>query len=361
MKVLFVSAPLLGHVFPMVPLARALRAAGHEVLVATGGDALAVRDSGVEVADVAAGVRFGRIAATTALRHPLALRSEVAGEADLRFPSRLFAAVNARMADDLLAVARRWAPDLVVHEPFAVAGAVAATELSVPAVVHEMSLFDGAELAAATLARTPWTVAGPAAVLRIAPPSLMDRGHAWPLRAVPHSGDGPVPEWLLARPERPRVLVSRSTVGGPGGHRLMAAVVAVADRVDAEVVLARPGRRLAGRPLPGNVRAVDWVPFPRVLPTCSAVIHHGGAGTLFAALAAGIPQLVEPGAGDRARHARLIARRGAGLAATDVTAELLTRLLTDPALTTAAHEVRDEMATMPAPADLVPRLEGLVG
>ncbi|QFZ18942.1 nucleotide disphospho-sugar-binding domain-containing protein [Saccharothrix syringae] len=359
MRVLFVSAPLLGHVFPLVPLASALRAAGHEVLVATGGDALAVRED-VEVADVAADVRFGRVAAATALRHPLMLRTELAGEADLRFASRLFAAVNARMAGPLLAAARRWAPDLVVHEPFAVAGAFAAAELSVPAVVHEMSLFDGAELAAATLARTPWSAPPPAAVLRIAPPGLVGTGDAWPLRAVPHSGDGPVPGWLLERPDRPRVLVSRSTVGGPGGNRLMKAVVAVADRVDAEVVLARPGR-LARGPLPANVRAVDWVPFHRVLPTCSAVVHHGGAGTLFGALAAGIPQLVEPGAGDRARHARLVAGRGAGLATGDVTAGVLTRLVTDPALSAAARELRDEVAAMPAPAELVPRLAALVG
>ncbi|MEJ2856088.1 MULTISPECIES: nucleotide disphospho-sugar-binding domain-containing protein [unclassified Saccharothrix] len=356
MKVLFVSAPLVGHVFPMVPLATALRAAGHDVLLATGGDALAVE--GVDVVDVAPGIRFGRVAAATALRHPLALCSELAGGADLRFASHLFAAVNARMVDGVVEHARRWRPDLVVHEPFAVAGARAAAELSVPAVVHEMSLFDGAQLASVTLARTAWQAPDPAAVLRIAPPSLMATGDAWPLRAVPHSGDGPVPEWLAVRPDRPRVLVSRSTVGGPGGSRLMAAVVAVADRVDAEFVLARPGR-LADKPLPANVRAVDWVPFSKVLPTCSAVVHHGGAGTLFSALAAGIPQLVEPGAGDRERHARLVAERGAGLAEREVTAEVLTRLVTDPALAAAAREVSAEMAAMPVPEDLVPRLEGL--
>jgi len=305
MRVLFVAAPLLGHVFPLVPLASALRAAGHEVLVATGGDALSVRDSGVEVADVAAGIGFGRIAAATALRHPLELRSQLTGGEDLRFPSRLFAAVNARMAGPLLAAARRWQPDLVVHEPFAVAGALAAAELSVPAVVHEVSLFDGAELAAAALARTPWPAADPVAVLRIAPPSLMATGDAWP--------PGPP--------------------GSPARRRVAAG--------------QRPHRGLGA--------------LPRVLPTCAAVVHHGGAGTLFGALAAGIPQLVEPGAGDRPRHARLIARRGAGLAATDVTADLLTRLVTDPALATAAREVSAEVAAMPAPARLVARLETLVG
>ena len=35
MRVLITSAPMHGHLFPLVPLAWALRAAGHEVLVAS--------------------------------------------------------------------------------------------------------------------------------------------------------------------------------------------------------------------------------------------------------------------------------------------------------------------------------------
>ena len=38
MKFLFTTNPLLGHLLPMVPLIRAVRAAGHEVRVATGAD-----------------------------------------------------------------------------------------------------------------------------------------------------------------------------------------------------------------------------------------------------------------------------------------------------------------------------------
>ena len=40
MRILFVSAPLLGHLNPMVPFIQATQDAGHEVRVATGGDAL---------------------------------------------------------------------------------------------------------------------------------------------------------------------------------------------------------------------------------------------------------------------------------------------------------------------------------
>jgi len=38
--------------------------------------------------------------------------------------------------------------------------------------------------------------------------------------------------------------------------------------------------------VPGNVRLVEFVPLNALLPTCSAVIHHGGPQTVAAALEA---------------------------------------------------------------------------
>jgi UDP:flavonoid glycosyltransferase YjiC (YdhE family) len=60
-------------------------------------------------------------------------------------------------------------------------------------------------------------------------------------------------------------------------------------------------------------------------------------------------------------NAALVAKRGAGLAATarEITADLLQRLITDESLRTTAGEVRDEMAAMPAPKDVAERLEQL--
>ena len=37
-RILFTANPLVGHVFPMLPLMHAARAAGHEVVLATGAD-----------------------------------------------------------------------------------------------------------------------------------------------------------------------------------------------------------------------------------------------------------------------------------------------------------------------------------
>ncbi|NKE60569.1 hypothetical protein FXN61_28795 [Lentzea sp. PSKA42] len=57
----------------------------------------------------------------------------------------------------------------------------------------------------------------------------------------------------------------------------------------------------------------------------------------------------------------MITARGAGLKAAprEVTPELLTRLIEDSKLQRAAGEVRDEIASMPSPADVADQWESL--
>jgi UDP:flavonoid glycosyltransferase YjiC (YdhE family) len=143
----------------------------------------------------------------------------------------------------------------------------------------------------------------------------------------------------------------------------MADVAAAAAGTGLDVVLVRPERWVTRRRLPPQVTTAGWLPFPRVLPAAAAVVHHGGAGTLLTALAAGTPQLVVRGAGDRRTNADLVAERGAGVAIDPggVTREVLERLVGDPGPAAAAREVAAEMAAMPTPAEVVPRLLDLAG
>ncbi|MFE9202325.1 nucleotide disphospho-sugar-binding domain-containing protein [Micromonospora sp. NPDC007230] len=367
MRVLVASAPLIGHVFPLLPLALALRDAGHEVLVATAADGLAAARSGLPVRDVAPAFDFGRIARGVLLRHPLIARAELAGTAGTRGAALLFGQVNDELADGLVALAREWSPDVVMYEPFAAAGALAAVRVGVPAVRHENSLFDGRELVRVTTARLTRAlrrhhvaaIPPPAGAIAVAPPSVVTQD-GWPMRYEPYGG-GELPAWLREPGERPRVLVSRSTVAGPGGAGPMRAVVAAADRVDAEFVLVRPHGRLARSALPANVRTVDWIPLNAALPASAALVHHGGAGSVLGALVAGVPQLATTGAGDRRYNATLAADRGAGIAAPagGITANTLTQLVTDAELSAAARQVSGEIAAMPPPAELVARIESL--
>jgi rhamnosyltransferase subunit B len=60
------------------------------------------------------------------------------------------------------------------------------------------------------------------------------------------------------------------------------------------------------------VLADNYAPFATLLPRCSALIHHGGIGTLAQGLAAGLPQLVMPMAFDQHDNLRRLRELGVG-------------------------------------------------
>jgi UDP:flavonoid glycosyltransferase YjiC (YdhE family) len=371
MRALFVAAPHLSHAIPLMPLATAMREGGHDVLLATGGDAVSVRGGGLAVHDLAPGFVLRPVARRIMLRHPLVAQAELRGKGGVRGTALIFGAINELIADGLVDLARTWRPDLVLYEPLAPAGALAAAALGVPAVLHGVGPVDGVEQARVVNGRMAaaygrYGLDGPpadAAMVTVAPASLVGARPGWPMRHVAYD-QGSLPDWLAAREGRPRILVSRSTIGDPGARAVTAGVVRAARRVDADFVLIFPkGRVPDAKRLPGNVRAVGWIPLKAAIDTSSAIVHHGGVGTVLNALAAGVPQLVIPGVADRRYNADVVAARGAGMAmrAGQITAEHLTRLVTDPTIAAAAQQVRDEMARMPPPEQLVERLVALVG
>ena len=363
MRVLVVAAPLVGHVLPLVPISRALQRAGADVVLATAEDGVpAARSAGLVTRDVAPRLRLGPLFLRLLMSRPRMAARETAGDAGTDVVGMLFAAVADRMADGVLALVDEWRPDLVLHEPLAAVGSVAAARCGAPVVLVEANLFDAEDLHRATTARLDRSrlrrsglaeLPSPAEVLLTAPPGLVGPRSGRRLRFVPVEGEAPPAE--LTRPgPRPRVIVSRSTVRDPRPDRIMRRVVRAAEDLDVEVVLARPDRRVARGPLPAHVRTTGWLSFPAVFPAAAGLVHHGGAGTVMTALAAGLPQVVVPGAGDRRVNADLVAARGAGLAVptAGITAEVVERLVHDEDLRRAAREVADEVAAMPAPDDV---------
>jgi UDP:flavonoid glycosyltransferase YjiC (YdhE family) len=307
-----------------------------------------------------------RPAIPPALRHPGIARAEMAGRAGTTMVGELFGRANLSLVGPLQELAGRIRPELIVYEPLAEAGALVAGRLGVPSVLQENTLWPATELLRAvsgSSAMRRHRLPEPELVITVTPPSVGGARVGRPMRPVPWSGGGDVPDWLLRPGDRPRILVSRSTLpGGPRDGDPSAAVVAAADRVDAEFVLARPPDRVAKRRLPPNVRVVGRVPLDVAMPHAAGYVHHGGAGSVLNGLAAGVPQLVVPGPGDRRHNAGLVERRGAGLAvaANAIGPEHLTRLISDGGLRAAAQEVSAEIAAMPDPATLVPELTGLV-
>jgi hypothetical protein len=361
MRVLVVASPLPGHLLPMVPIARALRDAGHDVVVGTGGDCLPICPPDLTTADVTPGLRMMPLFLRFLTRHPRLAREASAGRDEIRTGAVLWAPVSDRMTAGLRELADRFCPDLVLHEPLAGAASDVAAYRGVPSVLLDALLVDTPALFAAVLSAYRPGLPGPTEILSTVPPSLVGGPRGRPMRFVGFAADGPFDETYARAGDRPRVLVSRSTVDDPRRDRLMTGVVEAAAGTDLDVVLVRPDRWVTERQLPPNVRTTDWLPFPEVLPAAAGIVHHGGAGTLLTALAAGVPQVVVRGAGDRRVNAGLLAARGAGIAADlgDLSPALLERLVGDAALTAAAREVAQEMAAMPHPSEVVPVLEEL--
>ncbi|TYC00299.1 DUF1205 domain-containing protein [Micromonospora sp. WP24] len=464
MRVLFAIDPSIAHLYPMVPTAWALQNAGHEVRLASfGGFADRIAATGLTPVPLGDASWAARISdnplepkgAEEAQRYAdaLGLNPEEREYWYLFFqylltPTADYLRSDRPEADALIDYARTWRPDLVIWDLTQAAGAVAAR---VCGAAHARLVFaydpsgwsidrlaaNRDALAAAGLDENPLaTLVRPLAerygvelddellvgqwTLDTAPPGLglPTRTRKVPLRYVPYNGAEPVPDWLREPPQRPRICLTlgesyRRFLRGDWNRTPML-LDALAD-LDLEVVATLNDVQLDGYTPPSNVRTLEYLPLNQILPTCAAVIHHGGLGTFQAAVASRVPQLVcdtlesimlkmeqeapeeetddsgiyrsgvEYGVreADEREHepavrwlmpakkleatpvSNYVVSRGAGLRLnhqTQSVAELresIEAVLTDPSYQQGAEAIYDVWRAMPSPNDVVPVLESL--
>ncbi|BBM82079.1 glycosyltransferase [Candidatus Uabimicrobium amorphum] len=70
-------------------------------------------------------------------------------------------------------------------------------------------------------------------------------------------------------------------------------------------------------PLPGNVKVVDYIAYDQILEKVDVVIHHGGMGIIYHAIAKGCPAITVPQGYDQFDNAQRIADLGIGLRITN--------------------------------------------
>ena len=325
MRVLFAVFPATAHLHPITPLAWALQSAGHEVRVVShpemAGPISAVGLTPVslgETVDLKAPApdirprleRVTRALALTSDSHPWRVFSEqVLPALGKYFPAGPPATGHRDMLDDLVEFTGAWQPDLVLWDPAFLPAPIAA-RLSGAAHARMMwgpDYFAWSRKKFLERPQPPGAEPVEDPQLAVLGPMLDRYGMEFdeelllgqwtvdplptalqlpldtrsvPVRWVPYNGSSAVPDWLHEQPKRPRVGLSLGITErerAKDGQFSISELVGTVAELDIELVATLNADQLASLDnIPDNVRTVDYLPLNQLLPSCSAIIHHGG-------------------------------------------------------------------------------------
>jgi UDP:flavonoid glycosyltransferase YjiC (YdhE family) len=317
MRVLFTCRPFIGHLYPMLPLARALLLDGHEVRFATTARFLP------EVARLA-------VPAVPAGADPCRpSRSD-----DTAAPGYGVEMIRSKV-EDIVSWAAAAPIDLVVREPTDFSGVYAAEVLGVPHVTLGRSQFLPAAhwggLVGRTLEILRHDLGLPAdpdltglfgsCYLDMVPSWFQPPGQPLPANRVElrpeqfdDPGGGSYAEWkpktstgiyvTFGTVYNRAVAVIRKTVAAVSGLGRDVLCTVGADQDPADVV---PGCAC------DDVTIERYLPQSAVLPRCSLVVCHGGYSTVMGAICAGVPMVLIPRGSDHYANAEQCERLGVGI------------------------------------------------
>ena len=396
MRILFTTTAGTGHFGPMIPVARACVEAGHDVRVAAPESfAGHVERAGLkhapfdDVPPEVMGAVFTRLPAMSLEEANVTVVRDVFGRLDAQ-------AAYPRVQD----IVDAWAPDVILREPCEFGSLAAAERAGVPHAEVAIGLGSMLRWARRELVEPlgeldaivglePGTCAGAMSsspVLSPVPPSLdvsrdeldasdhVAHGASRVMRfrdAEARSGAGALPaSWGEAH--HPLVYVTFGSV--TAGFDELSSVFrlsldALADLpVRVLLTTGHAGDPESLRPWPRNAHVEQWWPQHDVMPLASAMVGHGGFGTMMSALVAGVPQVLVPlFAFDQEVNAQRIEEVGAGLRlggrhdAIGQLAEAVTRVLDDVELRATARALAGEIASLPDGSAAVRSIEAIAG
>ena len=401
MRILVASAPGVGHLLPLLPLARAARERGHEVVIAGG--------ASLEPIAAAAGFTLAAMGPATIdeVARTIPGVREVSGRrrAVLIFRGAFCGVIAADMADGIHELSSAWRPDVIVREDMAFGAWIAADREAIPHVTVQTTAWrprmrDLAGEPLNELRVRHGLAADPElagllgrAFFTTRPPSLRDpalpfpagtlelrpiaddrhagaeadagrAGGAGPAAGAGTDGDGPVDPFPPAD-GRPRVAVTLGTVNA-GETTVLRALIDGAVAAGAHVVVALGADPATLGPVPAGVVVEAYVPMSTLLPAADLVAFHGGSGTMMAALAAARPMVIVPLAADQPDNADRCAAAGVArvVAIDELSVEgvraAVEAVASDPTYRRRAAAVAAEIEAMPGPEVAVESLEALL-
>jgi UDP:flavonoid glycosyltransferase YjiC (YdhE family) len=400
MRILFCSTAGAGHLGPLLPVARDLAGRGHDVLfLLPPAGRRPADDAGFAVEQAPAPDPEADKAIQDAIRKDPTKASVLINR---DYFGRLCTAATLPAAEELCA---RWKPELVLHEAAEYASALAAHRAGIPHAqvaiglaaiewsslhhhaAHELPAFqpDAVE----TITSSPYLTRLPAGLdpspyvrtLRYREPEESEASRGGDVS----TGDNA--DALLAELTEPGGRLVYATLGSvagrsqwwPGAYRVLLDAFGRLGRAERDIrVLLTIGRGLDPAelgPIPANTRVTAWIPQDQAFAVAKAVVSHGGSGTAYGALAAGLPSVLFPLFADQPHNARQIASGGAGLvidtadlrqhgmpmagepadrarltALADEVAGALAAVLREPAYSARAIELGAQLSALPPPA-----------
>ena len=392
MRVLLTVQPSTGHLHPLVPVAAALASSGHDVMVCSSAS-FRPEVEAFGLTHVTAGLDWLTGDQRTWGAFP---PMPPPGFEFARFVVTMFADVTTgHMVPDLLELARRWRPDLIIRESMEYGGCIAADAVGIPHASIAGNAYSAID--SPTVHYFPGNrrmVAEPLARHRQQFGLSPDPGVEMPFRYLhvsftPPSWDGTdvprppnirfarhvdavplgtaLPGWVEHLPTRPTVLASLGTVFNKTPGVLEAVVEGLGgEPYNAIVAIGRdqdPAR--FGSP-PPNVRLEPFVPQPLLLARSDVFVTHSGFNSVKESLGAGVPMVAVPITADQPYAAERCAALGVAtvIGPTDRRAasvrDAVRDVLESPAYRDRARRFQAEMASLPGPERVVKLLEELV-
>ncbi|WP_163746265.1 glycosyltransferase [Mycolicibacterium helvum] len=108
--------------------------------------------------------------------------------------------------------------------------------------------------------------------------------------ASPTESDADVASWITVG--KPPIFFGFGSVPIGSPADTIAMIAAACARLGERAIVGAGGTDYSNVPQFDHVKVVGQVNYATIFPSCRAVVHHGGSGTLAACLRAGVPQLV---------------------------------------------------------------------
>ena len=353
MRILLTFAGGAGHLTPLLPLAAAARARGHDVAVAGKPSVVALADGyttfGTGPENDADRTERAPLAPVDRGHEERVLRSGFAGE------------IARRRLADLTDVAGRWRPDVFVCDETDFGGTLTADALGLP---HATMLVNASgSFVRPDVLEGVFDVALLARHLVLNPFPRAFRAFPLPQTTVDVRLSDPRPRQTG---DRPRVYFSLGTIFDLESGDLFERVVAAIGLLPVDAV-ATIGRRLDPQVLgtaPPNVLIERFVAQDEILPSCDLVICHGGSGSLLGAFAHGLPVVALPLGADQPWNADRCEATGVGIvldaaSTSEAIAGAVEHALSTPSYRGVAESFAAELSSFASPAQAVDALEGL--